>query len=208
MIVASIALLVALAGTSVAAITANAPANSVGTLALKANAVTTGKIKNGQVTPADLSAAAKTSGPRGPAGPAGPAGPPGPAGAAGAAGPAGPSDAYARFLNGPIAVPAAATNLTSLSIPAAGKYVVWAKAFFASTGAGVVSCALVAGADNDQTQTWVQSGLPFAMPLNVVHEFAAAGSVDFRCAYPGSGTATANQIKVTAIKVSNLTNSG
>jgi len=85
MVVASVALLVALGGTSIAAVNATAPANSVGTLALKANAVTSGKIKNGQVKPADLSASAKTSGPRGPQGPQGlqgPQGPPGPAGVA------------------------------------------------------------------------------------------------------------------------------
>jgi hypothetical protein len=81
MVVALVALLVALAGTSVAAVTA-LPNNSVGTPQLKANAVTSGKIKNGQVKPSDLSASAKTSGPQGPPGPQGPQGPQGPAGVA------------------------------------------------------------------------------------------------------------------------------
>jgi hypothetical protein len=73
MVVALIALLVALGGTSIAAVTA-LPNNSVGTPQLKHNAVTSGKIGPGQVKPSDLSASAKTSGPQGPAGPAGPAG--------------------------------------------------------------------------------------------------------------------------------------
>ncbi len=96
MVVASIALLVALGGTSVAAVNQLA-ANSVGTSQLKNNAVTTPKIKNsavnasklasnavvtakianGTIQPADLSSAAKTSGPPGAQGPQGPSGPAG-----------------------------------------------------------------------------------------------------------------------------------
>jgi hypothetical protein len=41
----------------------------------------------------------------------------------------------------------------------------------------------------------------------VAHEFAAAGSADFKCATAG-GTQQANFIKIAAIKVGNLTNSG
>jgi hypothetical protein len=112
MVVASVALLVALGGTSVAAVNQLA-ANSVGTSQLKSNAVTTPKIKNSAVNasklasnavtsakiagnavnsskianatiqPADLSAAAKTSGPQGAPGPQGPSGPAGAAAAAG-----------------------------------------------------------------------------------------------------------------------------
>jgi hypothetical protein len=94
MIVASIALLVSLGGTSFAAVSQLAR-NSVGTVQLQANAVTNAKLANNAVTsikvrnrsllrvdfaPGQL-----------PAGPIGPQGPPGPAGAAGAAGPAGPA---------------------------------------------------------------------------------------------------------------------
>ncbi len=112
MVVASVALLVALGGTSVAAVNQLA-ANSVGTSQLKSNAVTTPKIKNsnvnasklasnavtsakiagnavtnakianGTIQPADLSAAAKTSGPAGAPGPQGPSGPAGAAAATG-----------------------------------------------------------------------------------------------------------------------------
>ena len=107
MVVASIALLAALGGTSVAAV-ATLPNNSVGTSKIKNNAVTTPKIRtapqrssrhrtakiasnavtnakiaNGTIQPADLSAAAKTSGPAGAPGPQGPSGPAGAAAAAG-----------------------------------------------------------------------------------------------------------------------------
>lgn len=103
MIVACLALLVALGGTSVAAVQALAP-NSVGTAQLRANAVTATKLKNRNVTGAKLAFNAVTGAtvrnrslsaadfissslPVGPQGPAGPAGATGPAGPAGTVGP-------------------------------------------------------------------------------------------------------------------------
>ena len=93
-VIASIALLVALGGTSFAAVKATAPANSVNTAALKNNAVTnpkiggsavTGdKVKNGSLKKADFASGQIPAGPAGPEGPAGPAGPQGPTGPAGA----------------------------------------------------------------------------------------------------------------------------
>jgi hypothetical protein len=92
MVVACIALLVALTGTSFAAVGALAP-NSVGTLQLKPNAVTNTKIKNNAVNSSKVanrsllrSDFAPGQLPAGPTGPQGPAGPAGPAGAAGPAG--------------------------------------------------------------------------------------------------------------------------
>ncbi len=90
MVVACIALLVALTGTSVAAVTALAP-NSVGTPQLRASAVTAAKIKNRNVTGAKIASNAVTGAlvrngtltrgdfapnsiPAGATGPAGPAG--------------------------------------------------------------------------------------------------------------------------------------
>ena len=240
MVVASISLLVALGGTSVAAVNQLA-ANSVGTSQLKSNAVTTPKIKNsavnaskiasnavvaakiasnavvtakiagsavtnakianGTIQPADLSAAAKTSGPPGPTGPSGAAGP---------TGPAGPSNAYARFLNGPIAVPSSLTVLASLSIPEAGAYAISAKAAIGSTALvadAVVTCTLEAGADVDQSAVTVPADFLASLPLQVVHQFSAAGTVNFRCGAVG-GDASAAAIKITAIRVGSLVNSG
>jgi hypothetical protein len=86
MVVASLALLVALGGTSVAAVSAIAPHSvgtlqlksfSVGTLQLKANAVTAGKVKNGTLTRLDFAAGQLPAGSAGPAGPAGAVGPKG-----------------------------------------------------------------------------------------------------------------------------------
>jgi hypothetical protein len=92
MIVACIALLVALGGTSVAAVSQLAR-NSVGTPQLRNNAVTNPKITNNainsaKVRPRSLLRSDFAAGQL-PAGPVGPQGPAGPAGAAGPAGPAG-----------------------------------------------------------------------------------------------------------------------
>ena len=86
LIVACVALLVALGGTSVAAVKVLAPRNSVGSA----------QVINKSLLPIDFKTPPK--GPRGLAGPPGPAGPAGPAGAAGAAGPAGPAGAAATAL--------------------------------------------------------------------------------------------------------------
>jgi hypothetical protein len=201
MVIACVALGVALGGTGVAATVALAP-GSVGTTQLRANAVTSAKVLNGSLLKADFKAGQV------PAGKPGAAGPAGAAGAAGAAGPAGPSDAYTRFLNGPIAVPAAPTTLVNLTIPQAGKYVVWAKAYITTTAsAGIVTCTLAAGTDSDESKTYALVNDPWVVSNLVAHEFAAAGSVDFKCSSTG-GTQQANFIKIAAIKVGNLTTSG
>jgi hypothetical protein len=74
LVVAGIALLVALADTGWATVSQLVPRNSVGTAQLKRNAVTSLKIRNGQIRLTDLHRTARRRGPRGPAGPPGPAG--------------------------------------------------------------------------------------------------------------------------------------
>ena len=77
-VIACLALLLALGGTSYAAVVL--PANSVGTPQLKNDAVNSLKVKNGSLLKADFKAGQIPAGPEGPAGPAGPAGAAGPAG--------------------------------------------------------------------------------------------------------------------------------
>ena len=92
MIVACLALLVALGGTSVAAVSQLAR-NSVGTPQLRTGAVTNPKLRNNAVNSAKVAnrSLLRSDFAPGqlPAGPVGPQGPAGPAGAAGAAGPGG-----------------------------------------------------------------------------------------------------------------------
>jgi hypothetical protein len=93
MVVACLALLIALGGTSVAAVSQVAR-NSVGTAQLRTGAVTNAKLRNNAVTSikvanrsllrADFAPGQLPAGPTGPQGPAGPTGPAGPAGPAGA----------------------------------------------------------------------------------------------------------------------------
>jgi hypothetical protein len=91
MVVACVALLVALGGTSIAATTQLAR-NSVGTPQLKNSAVSNPKIKNNAVNSAKVAASSLLRSDFAPGQlPAGPIGPQGPAGPQGAAGPAGPA---------------------------------------------------------------------------------------------------------------------
>ena len=69
MVVACIALIVALGGTSYAAL--KLPRNSVGNRQLKPNAVTSGKVRNGSLTAKDFQSSVLKRGPRGPQGPKG-----------------------------------------------------------------------------------------------------------------------------------------
>jgi hypothetical protein len=95
MVVACLALIVALGGTSVAAVSQLVPRNSVGPRQIQFGAVTGPKIRNNAVTSAKVAnrSLLRTDFAPGqlPAGPTGPMGPAGPAGAAGPAGPAGPA---------------------------------------------------------------------------------------------------------------------
>ena len=102
MVVASIGLLVALGGTSVAAIS-QVPLRSVGTPQLKANAVTSAKVQNRSLLAVDFKQGQVPRGPRGLRGFPGPEGTPGAPGAAGPAGPSGPSGP-----SGPAGAPATA----------------------------------------------------------------------------------------------------
>jgi hypothetical protein len=116
MVVACLALLVSLTGTSVAAVSQLVPRNSVGTPQLKSNAVNSSKVRNGSLLRADFR--------RGQI-PAGPTGPPGPAGAAGAAGPAGPAGPGARWalVRPDGGIVAQSGGITLAAKPSSGVYI-------------------------------------------------------------------------------------
>jgi hypothetical protein len=76
MLVACLALVVALGGTSYAALV-NVPLNSVGTAQLKANAVVSSKVKDGSLLATDFKAGQLPAGPPGQKGDTGDPGPPG-----------------------------------------------------------------------------------------------------------------------------------
>jgi hypothetical protein len=131
-VTASLALFIALGGTSYAI-----SRNSVGTRELKNGAVTSAKIRNGSIQPLDLSAKAAFAGPRGPRGEPGPAG---------ATGPPGPSEAYlaggaATPLSKAANVPTAVAQLNNLP---AGTYFLSSSAQTGdfTNGGEIVSCVI------------------------------------------------------------------
>jgi hypothetical protein len=66
--------------------------------------------------------------------------------------------------------------------------------------AATALCRLVAGTDQDDT---LGNGTQFTLANLLTHEFAAAGTVDFRCSTGGAQSVA--QIRIVAIKVGNLT---
>jgi Collagen triple helix repeat (20 copies) len=108
MLVAFIALVVSLGGTSYAAL--SIPAGSVGSKELKRNSVSSPKVRAGSLLLSDFrsSQRALLQGPTGPQASAGPQGPAGPAGSGGPAGPPGPQgppgDTGATGPTGPVGV--------------------------------------------------------------------------------------------------------
>jgi hypothetical protein len=191
-----VALLVALGGSSAAAVSLVLPRNSVGTPQLKNDAVTSIKIVAGAVRSSDVRDGSLVRAdfapgevPAGPTGPAGPAGPPS------------PSDAYTRLLTGPLAVPLhSEATLASLAIPQAGNYVVFAKA--GVSGHGTVTCRLEAGSDSDLSQAAPSTSSNQTIASLVAHVFTAPGNVDLKCA--GDGDAGMSMVKIAAIKVGSL----
>jgi hypothetical protein len=225
---ACLVLLLALGGTGGAAVAQAPPSNSVGTAQLKNNAVTSPKIKNNAVVAAKIASnavvAAKLAGNAVVAGKIASNAVTAPKIAANAvtgdkvqdgslaaadlaAGALPPSDAFGRFLNGPIAVPTSATTIGSLTVPAAGNYVIFGKAYFTSPVVpGTVTCRLEAGTNFDESQTRVATDAPSTLSLIVLNNFAAAGSVNLTCS--ATLSQQANFIKIVALRVANLTNTG
>ena len=205
--IAVIALIVALGGTSFAASVA-LPRNSVGTAQLKGNAVTSPKVQERlalesglQVRTDPCRACRACLGRRS-------------CGACRSDRGRGPSDAYAGFKNSPCRGSVDAVDDRDPQHPQAGNYVIFAKLWMLDNvnTSVLTDCTLVAGSDSDESRTMLEgnSGTVVAgaiVALNVVHNFAAAGAVALNCNGFGVNISI-NNIKITAIKVANLTNTG
>ncbi len=217
MVVACLALLVALGGTSVAAVSQVAK-NSVGAAQLKSNAVTNPKVANNAIKAPELASNAVVAAKIASNAVTGPKiaanavtgdkvadGSLAAADLAAGTVPA-PSNAFARFANGPLPVPDSIAEITNLSIPQAGNYVITAKAVL--SGAGIVTCRLEAGADTDESATNTGDSSPATISHLVVHNFTAAGTVSFRCGRSGVLSTSVSFVKIAAIGVQTLTNNG
>jgi len=216
MAVACIALLVALGGVGIAA--TQLPANSVGALQLRANSVTSLKVRDGSLRRVDFAAGQVPAGPAGPAGPQGPQGPkgdkgaPGDRGPAGEQGPIGPSDAYYDTNAGPVPLsPGPLQRVGTVSLPAAGKYVLWGKATFhadaSHTQATSSVCVLATGSNTqfDNAWTFVLPNAEGSVAMTAAQSFDSATAVNLYCNV--SGTSTVRDIRLVAIKVGTLTTS-
>ncbi len=202
-VTATVALVVALGGTSYAAITL--PANSVGSRQIKSravansdirgNAVTSSKVRNGSLRARDFGAGQLPAGPRGATG------------AQGQKGDIGPSDAFqvSRNAISPPVIPAGATtNLLSLPLPA-GKYVLFAKlGMDAVAGPHTVTCRLQAGSVSDKVSTTIDGAGGYSCNMQTVHEFAAAGAATLTIETPAGSTVRGGDAKLTAIRVGSL----
>ena len=206
-VISLIALVVAMGGTSYAAI--SLPANSVGTTQLKkkavtrkklaANAVTSAKVKNGALLAKDFKAGQLPAGPRGPMGLTGPAGP---KGDKGAKGDRGPSDAFDR------------TNTFSLENLPAGSYELIGKMGVTGiTGNGSLSCDLTAtptsgGAstslDHAAMSATTSAGTTnLALPLVALKTFSTPQNLLLSCFATGSGV-NFDHPQLTAIQVGTI----
>jgi hypothetical protein len=209
MIVACLALAVALAGTSYAA--GRLPANSVGTKQLKKNAVTSAKVKNDALTGADVKEGTLGQVPS--AATAANATNAGHAASADSAATA--NAAFGTYNDSQIPLPTDLGAIGTLSIPAAGNYVVFAKleAYNASGTPNTRSrCYLrggTGGADLDGVAFDVDAAFvddEEVVSLQGVLQLTSPGQAALVCADYGEGAVQASLTKIMAVQVAQLTN--
>jgi hypothetical protein len=202
-VTATLALVVALGGTAYAANTirsSDIKNGQVKRVDLADNAVTSAKVKNGTLLSKDFRRGQLPAGPRGATGAAGATGP------KGDKGDTGPSDVFQAFRNGisPPPLPdGATTTLVTLPLPA-GKYVVFGKLDF--DGGGTVTCRVRAGGDSDRMLSTAAGVGGYHCNMQLVHEFAEAGSAVLEIDTPAAAGVRGGDAKVTAIRVGSLSN--
>ena len=213
LVVACVALVVSLGGTTYAAVTL--PAGSVGARQLQTDAVTSAKVKNGSLRRVDFppsifsgSSIVGPKGDNGDKGDKGAKGDTGDKGAKGDKGASGTSDAYVdSVIGGPITV-GVTTRLASLRITDPGKYVIWSKLtlFGDATYGTLTTCTLAAENETDRHVASLDRSKSDSIAGLVTHEFTSAGTINLTCeAGTGGNTSSAYDIRIVAIKVSSIT---
>jgi hypothetical protein len=190
-VTATMALVIALGGTSYAAIK------------LPANSVTSKQVKDKSLLKKDFKTGELPAGRTGPAGPAGPAGAAGPQGFTGPAGAV--SSVYKTTETGPTAG-AGDQTIDSISLPGGGNWVVTAK-FIANNATAVeaiLSCRLTIG---DVTKDDLgASGTDFGASGDASHTLTGAGagsSAAIVCSTT-SASASYGSITFTAVRVASI----
>ncbi|MEZ5095241.1 MAG: hypothetical protein R2731_03460 [Nocardioides sp.] len=184
-VTATVALVVALGGTSYAATQITSAQIKNGTIQnidVKADTLKGDRIKNHSIGAKDLAKGATTA-------------------------------AYSTFHDGGVSIQSQVGSqdpvVLTLSIPTKGSYVIVGKTWIAN-GSGSAfydRCRLYAGTDFDQARQLVQAPDYSASTMTVVHTFGAPGQAELRC-YSFGVPSTANDSKITAIKVDSLSNVG
>jgi len=195
-VASTLALAIALGGTSYAAI--KLPANSVGTKQIKAAAVTSGKVKNGSLRAVDFKLGAIPRGERGLPGLNGAAGAPGIVGVEGpegATGAIGPSATYERTM--PAYYVPIGTSDTSLAVVhdlPAGSYSVDALAgLFGNSGGNYVACDILANGASIEYVQAVPHVAEYQVVLQGSVESASSLTLKLVCnTYGGAGTTVVN----------------
>ena len=195
-VTSTLALAIALGGTSYAAI--KLPANSVGTKQIKSAAVTSAKVKNRSLKAVDFKLGEIPRGEQGLAGANGAAGAPGPIGVQGPVGETGaigPSATYERIMPA-YYLPIGTSNTAMAVLPnlPAGSYFVDALAgLFGNSGGNYLACDILA---NDASIEYVQ-----ATPHVAEYQIVLQGSVESSSpltlklvcnTYGGAGTTVVN----------------
>jgi hypothetical protein len=191
-LIAYVALLFALSGTSYAAATSRLPANSVGTRQVINHSLLKQDFKSGQL-PRGARGPAGPGGARGPAGPAGPAGLTGPKGDPGPPGPI--NLTYVSSADTPL--PAGAQAVAVAQCPA-GTVVTGGGAFTDSTDTAVsVNTSTIATSDGTTPDAWL-------IAMNNASASATTFSAQAVCTKPttisAAGLANAGAVRGRAIK--------
>jgi len=175
MVVACLALIVALGGTSVAAVSQLVPRNSVGPRQIQSGAVTNPKLRNNAVTSAKVRNRSLLRADFAPGQlPAGPTGPQGPAGPAGAAGPAGPAGAI-----GAITVRTASVSITSVAGDAHNAFYATARVQrLCETNERAISAGTSWSDDAVNLELWTSEIDPILNAQNQVIGYDAVGGND------------------------------
>jgi hypothetical protein len=201
------ALVVALSGTSYAAVSLISGQN------IRNGTVTTADIKNHNLKLKDFSSGARSgltgaTGATGATGPQGPQGLPGTQGIQGIQGPIGPSNAYSVFNDGTTAMTGSFKTVLTLPLQA-GSYVINAKALVGRTSGTSqwAECLMTGLGAADYSVASVPSDGYDDMVVNqTVVSSSTGGNVIFEC-YGTSG-AVVSWKKMTAIKVGAVSNTG
>ncbi len=205
-VASTLALVVALGGTSYAAAMLTGADITDGTITsadVKNNNLKSKDVKNGALKLKDFSTGAKT-GLQGAPGPAGPAGPQGPQGAQG---PTGPSNAYSVWNDGTTVMSGSNKTLLTLNVPN-GLYVVNSKALVqrnATGGRAWAWCTLSSATASDQNTDEV---LDLVNAIGSVSNQIVTGVTGDPITLECFGTARTNVAwkKITAVKVGSISN--